>query len=219
MRPHREIQQEAEKLVWLGREYLAERRAMPPDGAVVGMPRTLARLPDSFVTASSSAQSESPDTRQHHRQRHIEADIEKDELLFRLIERENDIGFDGRVVREGQPEAVMFSRSGFDLLMAGYELVEEERLGEALAPYADRDDSARGEADPQAVAEVEEILESSSLPVSDRMRAKAEIVEFLEGRLEANEFIQHAIDRQRLREVCAERQELRAEMRLSMHSE
>ncbi|HVZ65044.1 MAG TPA: hypothetical protein VG936_10770 [Lacunisphaera sp.] len=218
MRPHREIQQEAERLVVLGREYLAERRALAADGTVVGMPRTLARLPDSFVTAAPAALGDSEGATRQHRQRHIEADIEKDELLFRLIERENDLAADGRVLREGEPEVVMFSRSGFDLLLAGYELVEEERLGEALAPYSDREDS-RAEADPEAVAEVEEILETSELPVADRMRAKAEIVEFLAGRLEANEFIEHAIDRQRLREVCVERQERRPEMRLTVNSD
>ena len=120
---------------------------------------------------------------------------------------------DGRVLREGQPETVMFSRSGFDLLLAGYELVEEERLAEALAPYADRDEL---KSDPETVGKIEAILETSELPVADRMRAKAEIMDFLEGRLDANEFIEHAIDRQRLREVCAERQTQRSEMRLTI---
>lgn len=213
MRPHREIQSEAERLVLSGREYLAERRALAAEGSIVALPRVLARLPDSRVTVVGAALSEESDAAQQHRERHIEADIENDELLFRMIEREHQLDADGRVLREGQPETVMFSRSGFDLLLAGYELVEEERLAEALAPYADRDEL---KSDPETVGKIEAILETSELPVADRMRAKAEIMDFLEGRLDANEFIEHAIDRQRLREVCAERQTQRSEMRLTI---
>ncbi len=215
MRPHREIQNEGERLVLLGREYLAERRGLAAEGSIVALPRVLARLPDSRVTVANAALAEESEVSQLHRERHVEADIENDELMFRLIEREHQLDADGRVLSEGQPESVMFSRSGFDLLLAGYELVEEERLAEALAPYADREDGEL-KSDPESVARVEEILETSELPAADRMRAKAEIVDFLEGRLKANDFIEHAIDRQRLREVCAERQTQRSEMRLTI---
>jgi hypothetical protein len=215
MRPHREIQNEAERLVLLGREYLAERRGLAAESSIVALPRVLARLPDSRVTVPNPALADASEPAQQHRERHIEADIENDELLFRLIEREHQLDADGRVLREGQPETVMVSRSGFDLLLAGYELVEEERLAEALAPYSDRDDDQL-KSDPEAVAQIEEILETSELPVADRMRAKAEIVDFLEGRLEPSEFIEHAIDRQRLREVSAERQTQRSDMRLTI---
>jgi hypothetical protein len=217
MRPHREIQNEAERLVLLGREYLAERRSLAGEGSIVALPRVLARLPESRVTIANPMLADTSDARQQHRERHIEADIENDELMFRLIEREHQLDTDGKVLREGEPESIMVSRSGFDLLLAGYELVEEERLAEALAPYADRDGDLKS--DPQAVAQIEEILETSELPVADRMRAKAEIVDFLEGRLEAGEFIEHAIDRQRLREVCAERQTHRSEMRLTIDND
>ena len=50
--------------------------------------------------------------------------------------------------------------------------------------------------DDREVAEVETILETHLLPASDRMRTKAEIVEYLEGRLEPGVFIAHAIDRE-----------------------
>jgi hypothetical protein len=82
-------------------------------------------------------------------------------------------------------------------------------------PYVDKSDGEL-KADPADVAQVEEILEADALPVSDRMRAKAEIVDFLEGRLEASAFIEHAIDRQRLREVCAERETQTACLRLTV---
>lgn len=214
MKPHREIQNDAEKLVVLGREFLAERRAHAGE-AIVMLPRTVGRLPDSQVSVATG-EAASAGATHRLRERHIEADIEHDELLFRLVERESELAADGRRLREASPETVMVSRSGFDLLLGGYELVEEERIGEALAPYADRDDM---KADPEAVAEVESILETSTLPVADRMRAKAEIVDFLEGRLEPGEFIEHAIDRQRLGEICAEREAQRTEMRLTINSD
>lgn len=215
MRSHREIQNEAQRLVLQGREYLAERRALAADAPVVALPRVLARLPDSRVAVANVALLAESEAREEHRQRHIEADIENDELMFRLIERENQLDAEGRVLREGEPETIMVSRSGFDLLLAGYELVEEERLAEALAPYAARE-IGDAKFDPVAVAKIEEILETSELPVADRMRAKADIVDFLEGRLDAGEFIEHAIDRHRLREVCAERQTQRSELRLTI---
>lgn len=216
MRPHREIQNEAERLVLLGRDYLAEQRARPAtEVAIVPLPRLLARLPDSRVSVGAAPAAEASESREQLRERHVEADIEKDELVFRLVERECDLDADGKVVREGEPDAVMVSRSGFDLLLAGYELVEEERLAESLVPYVDKSDGEL-KADPADVAQVEEILEADALPVSDRMRAKAEIVDFLEGRLEASAFIEHAIDRQRLREVCAERETQTACLRLTV---
>lgn len=217
MRPHREIQNEAERLVLLGREYLAERRGLAGEGSIVSLPRVLARLPESRVTIENPLLADDSNARQQQRERHIEADIENDELMFRLIEREHQLDADGKVLREGEPEPIMVSRSGFDLLLAGYELVEEERLAEALAPYADRDGDLKS--DPQSVAQIEEILETSELPVADRMRAKSEIVDFLEGRLDAGEFIEHAIDRQRLREVCVERQAHRSEMRVTIDND
>jgi hypothetical protein len=212
MKTHREIQNEAERLVVLGREYRAERRAHAGE-AIVTLPRVVGRLPDSQVSIASG-EAASAGATHRRRERHIEADIEHDELMFRLVERETELAADGRSLRGARPETVMVSRSGFDLLLGGYELVEEERLAEALAPYADRDDT---KADSEAVAEVEGILETSGLPVVDRMRAKAEIIDFLEGRLEPGEFIEHAIDRQRLGEVCAEREVQRAEMRLTIN--
>jgi hypothetical protein len=93
-------------------------------------------------------------------------------------------------------------------------MVEEDRMTELLAPYADRSEIAEGSADDRTVAEVEEILETGLLAESDRLQAKAEIIEFLEGRLEASTFIAHAIDRQCARESLHERQTQRHEMKL-----
>ena len=95
-----------------------------------------------------------------------------------------------------------------------------DRLGELLAPYADYSEGRGGEAaDERTVEEVEEILGTVALPPSDRLRAKAEVVEFLEGRLEPSLFIDRCVDRQYAREGPrhAESQSRRQEMRLSTH--
>lgn len=219
MRPHREIQIEAERLGALGREYLAEQRGRGRGEVfIVPLPRLLARLPDSRVRIGTFPGADESDPHAQRRERHVEARMENDELMFCLVERECDLDAQGRLLRDRDPEAVMASPSSFDLLLAGYELVEQDRLAEALAPYVEHEDSDL-RADPTVVAEVEQILEAGPLPAPDRMRAKAEIVDFLEGRLKASDFIEHAIDRQRLREVCVERKAERAGMRLTIDQE
>jgi len=205
-------------MIVLGRSYRDEQRAAGLSATVVPLPRVLTRLPDSLVTTRHNAEPESESVHTHRHQRHIEAAIEHDELVYRLMEQETETTGSGRVVREDAPAVVMVSHSGFDLLLAGHELVEEDRLGEKLAPYAERSERSDGSdpADERSVAEVEEILETNLLSLSDRLRAKAEIVKFLEGRLEASAFIAQAIDRQCARESRRETQAERHEMRLTI---
>jgi hypothetical protein len=124
----------------------------------------------------------------------------------------------GRVVRDDAPLVVMFGESAFDTLRTGYELAEEERLAELLTPFAERseDRDCSEPADGETVAEVEAILETNLLPPTDRLRTKAEIAEFLEGRLEASVFIAHAVERQCAREGRCERLAERHEIKLTI---
>jgi len=102
-------------------------------------------------------------------------------------------------------------------LHTGYELAEEERLGELLTPYAERVEEREGsEADGATVADVEAILETSLLPHSDRIRSKAEIGEFIEGRLEPSAFIARAIERHCVRDDRCERLAERHEIKLTI---
>lgn len=217
MKTHNEIQHEAQRMIALGRSYRDEQRQLGHGPTVVPLPRVLARLPDSVTTSREPG---TEDVHRHRWQRYIEAAIERDELVYRLQEKETVTKTSGQLVREEAPAAILVSHSGFDLLHSGYEMAEEDRLGELLAPYADFSEGRGGEAaDERTVEEVEEILGTVALPPSDRLRAKAEVVEFLEGRLEPSRFIERCIDRQCAREGPrhAESQSRRQEMRLSTH--
>ncbi len=214
MKTDQEIQAEALRLIVLGRQYRDEQRRAGLSAATAPLPRVLVRLPESHVTTAHEAEPESESTHSHRRERFIEATMERDELVFRLMERETERTGSGRIVRDDVPSVVMFGGSAFDSLHAGYELAEEERLAELLAPYAEcsEDRDCAESADGEMVAEVEAILETNLLPHADRIRTKAEIAEFLEGRLEASVFIGHAIDRQCARddrsETLTERHEI-----------
>ncbi len=200
MKTNEEIQREALRMLGLGRSYRDEHRGTA--GEVVPLPRVLVQLPDVQVTRKAETNSPGSASQLVNRHRHIEAAIENDALIFRLMERETTVGDAATAVRSGEPTEVMVSRSGFDLLQAGYERVEEDRLFERLAPYAERIDE-RDERDPvdeQEVAEVEAVLETHLLLPSDRLRMKADVVAFLEGRVEARIFIAHSIDRMGARE-------------------
>ena len=195
MKTNEEIQREAQRMVVLGRSYRDEHRGTAGEG--VPLPRVLVQLPDVQVTRKAETGSPASESQLVTRHRHIEAAFEDDALIFRLMERETATGDAATMVRASEPTEVMVSRSGFDLLHAGYEMVEEDRLFERLAPYAERIEKRdeRNPVDEREVSEVEAVLEAHLLAPSDRLRMKADVVEFLEGRLEAGVFIAHAIDR------------------------
>ena len=145
--------------------------------------------------------------------------MERDELVYRLMEQETEVTGSGRIVREAAPSVVMLGGSAFDALHTGYELAEEERLGELLTPYAERIEDREGSepADGETVAEVEALLETDLLPLGDRIRTKAEIAEFLEGRLEPSAFIARAIERHCVRGDPRERLTERHEIKLTIN--
>ena len=145
--------------------------------------------------------------------------MERDELVYRLMQQETETSGSGRIVRDTAPSVVMFGESAFDALHTGYELAEEERLGELLTPYAESVEDRQGSEAPdgETVAEVEAILETSLLPHSDRIRTKAEIAEFLEGRLEPSAFIARAIERHCARGDQGERLVERHEIKLTIN--
>jgi len=217
MKTNEEIQREAQRMVMAGRRYGEEHRGVV--GEVVPLPRVLVQLPDVQVTRKAEVAAPGSETRLVNRHRHIEAAFEDDALIFRLMERETEPANATVATRTGDPVEVMVSRSGFDLLHAGYEMVEEDRLFERLAPYSERieERDARDPVDEHEVAEVEAVLETHLLPPSDRLRMKADIVEFLEGRLEAGVFIAHAIDRQCAREGQRQSRTQRHEHKLTIN--
>jgi hypothetical protein len=57
-------------------------------------------------------------------------------------------------------------------------------------------EGALEDADPDLIEEIETFVEADQLLPSARLRTRADIVEFLEGRLSPSEFISAAIERQ-----------------------
>lgn len=195
MKTKQEIQAEARQLMVLGSQFQNEQRIASVGATAVAVPRVLTNLPVSV---------ESPG-----RERHVEAAIVGGALVFRLMERETDLAGADRDERDGESSLVAASASAYDVLKTGYEMAEEDRLTAQLERFSDRDS-----ADGESVAEVEAIVETNLLSPADRLRTKAETVDFIEGRLERSAFIAHVIERQcsrveGYREHLVERHELK----------
>ena len=199
MKTNQEIEAEARQVLALGRQYQDEQRIVSASTHAAAEPRVLVNLP---ATAANP-----------RHERHVEATIAGGALLFQLMERETDRP---DAERDDEASVVASSASVYDVLRTGYELAEEERLAAALERYAERSEDRANAADDETVAEVEEIVETKLLPATDRLRAKAEIVEFLEGRLEPSVFIARVIERQCSREVHREHLAERHELKLTM---
>src|SRR4051812_14144832 len=113
MKTNREIQSEAQHLMVLGRHYQDEQRRAGMSESLAPLPRLLMRLPVSLVTTANSAEPKSESVHSHRRERFIEAALEQDELVYRLMEQETETAGSGRVVRDGAPSAVMSGGSAF----------------------------------------------------------------------------------------------------------
>jgi len=206
MKSHHEILMEARRVEQLGAQFAEERRRAIAElmGPVPG-PRIVMTFPDSLVTRSDEAEEDELGTT-ITRRRWIEAGWDDGAVEYRLIEDETETAPWGEVVRESGPSYVVGSDSAFDALTEGYELNEQERLGRLLAPYAQRGETGEllEAVVPALVREVELIIGSDDLPVASRIAAKAGIVAFLEGRIDASEFIGAAISRGLHRDLGAE---------------
>jgi len=198
MKTNQEIQAEARNLMVLGRQFQIEQGSF----SVAAMPRVLANFPVNPATPE--------------RERHVEAAIVGGALVFHLMERETDRFGTEQDERRDEPSLIAASASAYDVLKTGYELAEEERLAVALERYSERSEDRADPVDGETVAEVEEIFETKLLPRADRLRTKAEIVDFLEGRLEPSALIGRNIERQCSREGHSEQLVERHELKLSM---
>jgi hypothetical protein len=138
-------------------------------------------------------------TRRIDRRIEIELDAETPEFFLVTEEVLADAG--GRIVRHERPDVWSSSESAYDVLSEGQVMTDYDQLGCQLLPLVERMESRDfGEPSADDIAEVERIVEAGVLPAADRLRIKAEIVEFLEGRLEAGAFVTHVIDRHFCRE-------------------
>lgn len=209
MKTKSEIQAEARQLTILGRQYQKQQSQVLVSEGVIAMPRVLMVLPEAQIVARPVSFAKGEATLAPRDVRHIEAALEGDELLFRLMERDSShLGASDAVL-----SPIVSSRSAYDVLRAGYDLVEEERLATELERFAERSEEYDEPADGETVTEVEAILETNQLSHADRLRTKAEIVEFLSGRMKPSVFIANAIERQCEREGhvlrCAQQYEIK----------
>jgi hypothetical protein len=179
MKPDQKIREEADRLERLARQWISTAGPAPT-------PTTLVVLPEPQIGSPA---------RIGRRRLRIEVVRQDDTAEFQLVQEENEPGHSA-----SHSDALVLTRSGsaYDVLRDGYEAQEEERLVEFLTPVMDQLEG-KGfieDADPKLVEEVEAIVEVGHLAPSARLRARADIVEFLEGRLGPSEFISAFIERQ-----------------------
>lgn len=189
MKTNQEIHAEARELFARGRQFQQEQRI------AVAVPRVLTNIPLNPVAPRY--------------ERRVEAAIVGGVLIFQLVERDTDVPGAEHSSRDDADVVLASSASAYDVLRSCYQMVEEERLGAVLERYAERSEDRADPADGETISEVEKILEVELLPSADRLRTEAEVVEFLEGRLERGALIARNIARQFSRERQAERHELK----------
>lgn len=204
MKTHREFLAEAHRLEGLGGEYARDGRF---DAA-----RFLLSLPESPSRELALGAEERATIR-----RWIDVAMVEGALEYRLWESATAAG--SPLNGSHQDETfVMGSDSAFDVLVEGHERCERDRLRHALGPFAERvDEEEFSESiDPTVVEEIEKIVEADELSPSARLHAKADIVEFLEGRIGPSEFINVAIERHYHRELETESIEQRPRERIAL---
>ncbi|SRR5258708_1419531 len=201
MKTHREIIAEAQRLEEQGRRYADEQRLVRTMTARLNeaTPRWLMALPESQFTSRHFG---ADPVHTHRLQRRVEMMLDSGAPEFLLIQEETETSGSGQLVRQVDPFVTLHSDLAYDVLREGYGMVEEERLGEALGAYMERIEKAEltESIDGTWVDEIEKIVEADKLSVTARMRTKAAIIEFLEGRLESSAFITAAIERQVFRD-------------------
>lgn len=180
MKPDKQIREEAGRL-----EQLAQRWIATAGSAASAAP--LAVLSEACLGGPGRAVP---------RGLRIEVERNGDDPEFLLVEDEPPVS--GGTDASASPLILTRSDSAYDVLRDGYETIEEDRLANFLTPIANRNEIAGDldEADPELVEEIETFMEIDQLSPSARLRTRADIVEFLGGRLSPSDFISAAIERQ-----------------------
>lgn len=128
--------------------------------------------------------------------RDIAVDLSAEPVLYRLSEERFEIGEDERLSSAGGPQVILTSENLRDVLEAGYEDIAEDEMMEKLLPIIQVvEDRAEGEPTSEEISAVEDILGLPSLTASERLRVRDEIAGFLEGRVDAGDFISRAVQR------------------------
>jgi hypothetical protein len=204
-----EIQAEAHQLTVLGKQYQREHSGAAEPLGIAPPPLELMRYPLTPMQALGAASPDEAPALQ--RQRSIDVVMRDDDIVYRLVEREEP----GWLQLENTPFVVMVADSAFNALRTGYELAEEEGLIERHAPYPEGEPAGEAGADSSPVAE-EEALETELLRPSGGQDTGAEIGVFLDGRLEPNDRIERPVLRQDHRETPTEHESLGIRHRITV---
>jgi hypothetical protein len=150
--------------------------------------RAVYPLPDSTVKMGGSEE-------WRHFSRHIEVAVADGLPFFALIESERVTDSLGRELRRSAPRIVSVSDKGFEIVRDGYLRVDGDRVAERLDRVMERIRRAgsRLENDPDALMKITEGL---ALSPAGRMRSRADVHAFAEGKLDAGELVRRTVERQ-----------------------
>lgn len=199
MKTRREMQIEARRIEEVGRQSLEDRRRGSGSELAVAAsvaPLVLFSFPESSVRINAASEFEGPLT--HRMLRRIEFSENDPEGEYQLVEEEFVSSDESELVRHYEPVALMASDDPYDVVVAGYQRLDEDRLRERIEPVVDRLE-ANTFPEPitnEAIAEVERLVSDLDLAPGSKLRMKMDAIAFLEGRLEAGDFVARTVARQ-----------------------
>src|SRR4051812_12880985 len=153
-------------------------------------------FPENTVRLNAASEFQGPLS--HRMVRYIDAVQRPGGTEYRLMEEEFVSSADGESVRHYDPIELVTSDDPLDVLSAGYERLDEDRLAERIQPVIDRVE-ANTFAEPANVEDLEEIQNATAeldLSAAAKMRTKADAIDLLEGRLEPGDFVARSVGRQ-----------------------
>ena len=197
MRTKSELQMDAQRLEQLVHE---SRRESPGStgGVTIGAAATipLFTFPESSVRLSGPSDLGISVT--HRMLRYILAAHDRTNPEYTLVEEESVSDSEGRVVRRYDPVELARSGSALDVVSAGYQRIDEDRMHERLEPIAAQiwaNGFTRNEWE-DALSRVQAVTSDLGLSTAAQMRVKSDVVDMLEGRLELGDFVARTVARQ-----------------------
>ena len=130
--------------------------------------------------------------------RHIDATEGRAGLEYKLTEEEFISDPQGKLVRHYDPIGLVTSDNVMDVLSAGFQRLDEDRLWERVKPVRGRFDTTGFTESERAEAEneIERYASEMELSSSARLRVKSDTIDLLEGRLEMGDFVSRTVARQ-----------------------
>ena len=197
MRTKGELQMEAQRLEQQMRESRREASGFTGGAAIGAATRIpLFTFPESSVRLSSPSD---PGISVTHRMvRYILAGQDRTNPEYMLVEEESVADSEGRVVRRYDPVELARSRSALDVVSAGFQRIDEDRLHERLEPIVAEvvtNGFTRNEWE-DALFRVQAMTSDLALSPAAQMRVKSDVVDLLEGRLELGDFVARTVARQ-----------------------